>query len=407
MKLLKIVAIVSAAIVVVIGGVAGYLIATFDAARIQREIAAAVEKRTGRTLKIEGDLTLAFWPNVVVRLGRTTLSEAGGAGEFARLDNASVAVALMPLLSRNVQVREVVIDGLAATVVKKKDGTLNIADLWGAPAGREAKVGAVAPAPTFDIAAIRISNARLDWRDERTGGAFTLADLDLDSGAIHFANGAGRIGSLGLHAVFESPGHRLAARLTLSGIVSEAAALKIEKFALDADAKLADAQAVAQLASPVALDLGKQTVALTQLAGQLDISHPQLPMKTLALPLAGAASADLAKQTAALRLDTKLDDSIVKAKLDIGQFAPLALAFDLDIDTLDLDRYLPMEKKDGGDGRIDLSALKGLELSGTAKIGQLKAANVKASDIRVRIEAKNGRLDIAPLSVNARGPGGR
>jgi len=404
MKILKIFAIVFAAIVLIVGGVAGYLIATFDAARLKQEIAAAVEKRTGRTLRIEGDLSLAFWPNLAVQVGRTTLSEPGGAGEFARLESASVAVAMMPLLSGQVQVREVAIDGLAATVVKKRDGSLNIDDLRGAPADGTAKVDAgetaPGPAPKVDVAAIRIAKARLDWRDERTGKAFSLADLALESGPIRFADGVGRIASLGLGAVFTSAGHRLTARLTLSGIASEAAALKIERFALDADAKLADAHAVAKLASPVALDTAKQTVALTQLAGQLDFSHPRLPMKTLALPLSGAASADLAKRSAALRLDTKLDESTVKAKLDIGRFAPLALAFDLDIDRLDLDRYLPKEKPAGGDGRIDLAALKGLNLSGTAKIGQLTVAKVKASDIRVRLEAKDGRVDIAPLSAN-------
>lgn len=438
MKALKIVASVCAAIVLLLGGVAGYLLATFDAERIKQEIAAAVGKQTGRVLKIEGDLSLAFWPNVGVRLGRTTLSEAGGSGEFARLASASVAVAVMPLLSKSVQVREVVIDGLAATVVKNKDGTLNIADLLGVPAGKDAQVGAGAtapgPTPTIDIAAIRITNARFEWRDAQAGSALTLADLDLSSGAVRFANGAGSVAALTLAARgkldadaftvnFEAPrldiapegargetlklvatldgqDRKIAATLALSGVTGDAAALRIEKFALEADAKLADAHAIVKLAAPVALDTAKQTVALDDFSGRLDLTHPDLPMKTLGLPLAGAASVNLAKQSATLRLDTKLDDSTIKAKLDIGKFAPLALVFDLDIDTLDLDRYLPKEKKESGDGRIDLAALKGLDLSGTARIGQLTVAKVKAGDIRVRIEAKNGRLDVAPLSAN-------
>ncbi len=438
MKILKITAIVLAVVVLLLGGVAGYLIATFDAARIKQEIAAAVEKQTGRVLKIEGELSLALWPNVAVKVGRTTLSEASGAGEFARLESARVAVAVMPLIDRQVVVREVVIDGLAATVVKKKDGTLNIADLLGAPAGKETKVGAgetaPAAAPTIDIAAIRIANARFDWRDERAGSTFSLADLDFSSGAIRFANSAGRVEALALAAQgkldadaftvkFEAPqldiapegargetlklvatldgkDRKLAATLTLSGVAGDAAALKIGKFALDADARLADTHAIVKLAAPVTLDTAKQTVVLDDFTGRLDLTHPALPMKTLGLPLAGAARADLAKRSAALRLDTKLDDSTIKAKLDIGQFAPLALAFDLDIDQLDLDRYLPKDsKKESGDGRIDLSALKGLNLSGTARIGQLTVAKVKASDIRVRLEAKNGRVDVAPLSA--------
>lgn len=434
MKALKIVAIVLGVIVLLLGGAAAWLHATFDTARLKQEIAAAVEKQTGRVLKIDGDLTLGLWPDVSVRLRRATLSEAGGAGEFARLDSARVAVAVMPLLSKQVVVREVALDGFAAMVVKRKDGTLNIADLVAGKKPDAPRDAAVSPAPTFDIAAIRVTHARLDWRDEAAGSSFSLADLDLTTGPVRFAAGRGGVEALALAArgqrdadaftlkldvprleivpegargetlklaaTLDGKDRKLAATLVLTGVAGDAASLRIDKFALDADAKMNDAHAVAKLASPVAFDLGKQTVALTQLAGRLDLTHPKLPMKTLALPLVGAASADLAKQSASLRLDTRLDASTIKAKLDIGRFAPLALAFDLDIDQLDLDRYLPKDKKEAGDGRIDLSALKGLNLRGTARIGQLTVAQLKASNIRLQLDAKDGRLNIAPLSAS-------
>ncbi len=453
MKALKIALGIFAALLLGLAGVAAYLAATFDATRLKQEIAAAVEQQTGRVLKIEGDLALGFWPNVAVKLGRTTLSEPGGQAEFARLEQASVAVAVMPLLSKQVVVREVAIDGLAATVVKRKDGSLNVADLAGPAVPPAEKVGAggtagPGPMPTIDIAAIRIANARIDWRDEQQGSRFSLADLDLSSGPVRFADGRGGIEALALSArgqldadaftvkldiprlaitadgasgetfrfaaTLDGKERRIAATLRLSGVTGmagDAQSLKIEKFALDADAKVSEAQLAAKLASPVALDLGKQTVALTQLAGQLDLTHPALPMKTLALPLSGALSADLAKQSARLQLDTQLDASTIKAKVEFGKFAPLALAFDLDIDQLDLDKYLPPDRKSpdaavGGtagkaaEQKIDLSALEGLDLKGTVKIGQLTAAKLKASNLRVQVDAKQGRLAIAPLSAN-------
>lgn len=453
MKALKIVAAIFALMLLALTGAAAYLVTTFDATRLKQELAAAALQQTGRVLKIEGGLALGFWPNVAVKLGRATLSEPGGQDEFARLEQASVAVAVMPLLSKQVVVREVAIDGLAATVVKRKDGSLNVADLAGPAVPPAEKVGAggtagAGPMPAIDIAAIRIANARIDWRDEQQGSAFSLADLDLSSGPVRFADGRGGIDALALSArgqldadaftvkldiprlaiaaggasgetlrlavTLAGKDRKLAATLTLSGVTGmagDAQSLKIEKLALDADAKISEAQLVAKLASPVALDLGKQTVALTQLSGQLDLKHPALPMKTLALPLSGALSTDLARQSARLRLDTRLDASTLKAKVDIGKFAPLALAFDLDIDQLDLDKYLPPERKSpdaaaGGTAgkaakeQIDLSALKGLDLKGTVKIGQLTAAKLKASNIRVQLDAKGGRLNIAPLSAN-------
>lgn len=369
MKALKILVVFSAACAVLLGAGAAYLLATFDAARVKQEVEAAVLKQTGRTLKIEGDLALAFWPNVAVKIGRTTLSGAGGTGEFARLESASFSVAALPLLAQRLAVREADIVGLAATVVKNKDGTLSIADLLGAKQA-DAKVGAGGTAsgtpPDLDVAAIRIANARFDWRDEQAGGAFSLADFDLSSGAIRLANGAGNI----------------------------------ENLALAAQAKFPDGNAAVKLSAPVTLDLSKRTLALPRFAGQFELAHAGLPMKKLMLPLAGEASLDLAKQSAALRLETKLDDSTLKLKLDIGKFAPLALAFDLDIDTLDVDRYLPQERKPAsGDGRIDLAALKGLNLKGAARIGQLKVANLKASEIRASVAAQNGRVVLAPFAA--------
>ncbi len=443
MKILKIVAIVFAAVLLALAGAAAWLHATFDAARLKQEIAAVVERQTGRVLKIEGELALSLWPDLAVNIGRATLSEPGGAAEFARIEAARVAVAVLPLLSKQVVVREVAIDRLAATVVKKRDGTLNVADLAAGKKEEKPRDAAVPPASPIDIAAIRVANARFDWRDEQTGSTFSLADLDLSSGPVRFAAGRGGIEALTLAARgqrdadaftlrIEAPRldiapagargetlklaatlagkeRKLAATLTLADVAGDARTLKIGRFALDADAKMNDARAVAKLASPVALDLGKRTVALTQLAGRLDLTHPKLPMKTLALPLAGAASADLARQSASLRIDTKLDDGAIKAKLDIGRFAPLALGFDLDIDALDLDKYLPPERKGTQDGggaagqapqaKIDLSALKGLDLKGTVSIGRLAAAKLKASDIRARIDARDGRLNVAPLSA--------
>lgn len=448
MKTLKTAALAVLVLLIAAAGGIGWIVAGFDAPRLKREIAAAVEQRTGRTLRIEGDLALGFWPNLAVRLGAATLSEPGGASEFARIGGARVAVAVMPLFARRIEVREVAIDGLAATVIKRKDGTLNVADLLGAPAGGDEKVGAdgtvpPAAAPAIDIAAIHVANARFDWRDEQTGSTFSLADLDLSSGPVRFAAGRGGIEALTLAARgqrdadaftlrIEAPRldiapegargetltlaatlagkeRKLAATLTLADVAGDARTLKIGRFALDADAKMNDARAVAKLASPVALDLGKRTVALTRLAGRLDLTHPKLPMKILALPLSGAASADLARQSASLRIDTKLDDGAIKAKLDIGRFAPLALGFDLDIDALDLDKYLPPERKGAQDGggaagqapeaKIDLSALKGLDLKGTVSIGRLAAAKLTASDIRARIDARDGRLNVAPLSA--------
>jgi AsmA protein len=128
------------------------------------------------------------------------------------------------------------------------------------------------------------------------------------------------------------------------------------------------------------------------------------------MPLAGQLHADLKKQTAKGALSTRFDESNIALKFDVARFSPLDLGFDLEIDRLDVDKYLPPEKpgdskkgegvKNEGEGKIDLSTLKGLNVHGNARIGQFQVSNVKATNIKLKIDAEDGKLDIAPHSMN-------
>ena len=90
------------------------------------------------------------------------------------------------------------------------------------------------------------------------------------------------------------------------------------------------------------------------------------------------------------------------------KFSPLALGFDLDIDQLNVNKYLPPAKpgdagkagKAGDGGKLDLSALKGLNVHGAVRIGRFQINQVKANNIKLQIKATGGKLDIAPHSMN-------
>lgn len=336
-------------------GTVAYLAANLDA-YLKQEFAAAVARQTGRTLTFEDDLSIDLWPRLAVRLGRVSLSERGSAQAFARLAAARIAIEPLPLLSRRVAVEAIEIDGLEATLIRRQDGTLNFADLL---PGKAEKVGAgetaqpaVAPLPAIGIAAFRIGDARLAWRDERSGKEFALADIELSGGPLQFAAGGVEIAAL-----------RLAA-----------------------GAQLKDARIRAELASPLAFDAEKRSVALPQLAGRLELSHPRLVQQTLALPLAGTAHADFARQEGRLRLESRLDASHLEVTADIGSFAPFALVFAVAIDRLDLDKYL-LPAGDGG--KLDLAFLDGLDLRGTLQIGRLTAARLAADNVRLNLDTRD------------------
>ena len=177
MKALKFAAIAIAVILVVLLGAAAYIAATFDANRIKGELTRIVMEKKQRSLLIEGDLVLSFWPNVGVRLGRTTLSERGSGQVFAALDAARVSVAVLPLLSKQLVVDTVELAGLKATLVRHKDGSLNIDDLL-------AKEKDTSQTIRFDVNGIKIAAAQLAWRDEQSGRGAAISALGLNTGRI-------------------------------------------------------------------------------------------------------------------------------------------------------------------------------------------------------------------------------
>ena len=131
MKALRILGIAIGVVLALLAAGIGVLYALFDGDKIKAELSRGVLEQKQRKLDITGKLELSVWPSVGIRLGRLTLSEPGGKDEFLALESARVEVAVMPLLSKQVQVQRVEVDGLKATVVKRKDGTLSIADLTG------------------------------------------------------------------------------------------------------------------------------------------------------------------------------------------------------------------------------------------------------------------------------------
>jgi AsmA protein len=455
MKALRIISIIIGSAVALVAAGVGVLYAMFDGEKLKAELARVVLEQKQRKLDIAGKVELAVWPEVSLRLGRITLSEPGGKEEFAALDSARVAVAVMPLLSKQVQVQRIELAGLKATLVKRKDGTLNIADLVGGekqtagkspsgvpPGTQSAGAGATANSPVqLDIAGIKISNAQLTWRDEKSGSTTSLSNLDIGSGRI-LADGArqslavdalsiaakGKTGDdafelkldapklllspeksagevLSLAATLTGSKRNITAKLALSGVEGNAKALRIGKLALDLDAKAGETTAKGRLESPVTVDLAAQILALENLAGKIDIAHPQMPMKQLALPIAGKLRTDLAKQSATLELGTKFDDSKIALKLNVAKFAPLALGFDLDIDQLNVDKYLPpaaakQAEKAPKDDKLDFSALKGHDVHGTIRIGALQASKLKLAKLNATLKLAGGRLDVAPLSLS-------
>ncbi len=151
----------------------------FVKARLER---AMQEKH--RTLTIEGEPRIRLYPVAGIALGKLVLTEPASDKVFIALDSAEIAVATLPLLSREVAVEVLRISGLKVNIAREVDGRLNFADLTGAGETEASPKHGELRIPAVRIAQVAIERARVGYRDAASGQEVTLDDLNLKTGRL-------------------------------------------------------------------------------------------------------------------------------------------------------------------------------------------------------------------------------
>ena len=465
---------------------------TFDPNRYKGQIESIVKDKTGRTLRLAGDLEVAFWPSLGAKVNGVTLSERSPDQQFLSLDSAHASVAVMPLLHGAVVVDGIRVSGLKANVVRNKDGTFNFSDLLEPKQQAEKKPENKAEerkeeggqAVAFDIAGVHVDHSALSYRDLASGQELALSDFSLDTGRI--AQQAD--GKLSLKAAAKGKEPDLDLKLdvagqyrfdlpakafSLSGLDAkvngaavgirdlallakgdvaanpEKSEYHLKGFTVEAKGAMPEQSFEAKLAAPqvdIAADKAKggainldarvkqakrdiqaalrlsgvegsaKALSVPKLSAEVTMSGEGVPQKSVKIPVNGSLRADLEKQTAHADLSSKFDESTIQAKLGLAKFSPPSYLFDIAVDRLNVDRYLPAEEKPvtqpgsapkappqakpEADAPVDLSALKGLNANGKLQVGALQVKGLKLANVKAEVKAANGRLDVAPHSAN-------
>jgi AsmA protein len=335
----------------VLGGVAALLVAvvlvfalTFDPNRYKADIERMAKERTGRTLRLQGELKLAVFPSLGASVGGVTLSERGSNREFVALQSAHASVKLMPLLHGQVIVDAVRVSGLKAQIVKNKDGTYNFSDLLeGGEAKRAAKPapekkGESAPVK-FDVAGITVDRASILYRDMSSGQEISLTDVKLHTGRIA-ENVQDKIE---LAAAVKRNQPLLEAKVALNATYS----LKPDAIGLDFTAKLDD----------------------SNVKGKLSMARAAQPSYSFDLTIDR------------INLDRYLASS-EKKKPAAGKQEP------------------PKKEEAAQDAPVDLSGLKGLNARGQLQVGALQVQGLKLSNLKAQLKTADSRAEINPHSAS-------
>ncbi|MCB1959024.1 MAG: AsmA family protein [Rhodocyclaceae bacterium] len=436
-------------VALVMAALAAYLAFLFDPNDYRDRLTELVKTHTGRTLAIQGDIGLSFFPWLGFRLGAVELGNAPGFSErpFAALASAEARIKILPLLGGAIAIDTVSVQGLQLNLERRKDGVTNWDDLAGgkkdATASGDEGKRAGGGAASLAVGGIDIREGAIRWDDAQAGRSDALSGVALRTGEIS----PGQPFDFEAGASFALADPAVNGRVTLAGraaldLAAQQYRVDDLKIALKADgAGLPGGALDAQLAATLRADLAAGTASLgaltltakpLQLTGSLDATalnsapafsgrievagfNPRDWMQSagIAAPVTAnparltraALKASISGTTTRVALSevvATLDDSTLTGQIDVADLGRKALRFEVAIDALDVDSYLPPPTKAGSGAAPAAKGaaspaldLRGHDVAGRARVGKLTVSGLALSEVDARVSLSGGRLEVA------------
>lgn len=164
-------------LIVLLVAVIAYLAATFNPNDYKPYIVKMVQEKKQRTLHIDGDIKLTFWPKIGADLGKISLSEHNSEAQFAAMNSAKVSLAVLPLLQKELVVDTIYVDGVTANIIRHKDGSTNFDDLMSKDEEESEKI-------KFNIDGVHVSNASVNLSDEMADAKYSVKHFNLTTGHV-------------------------------------------------------------------------------------------------------------------------------------------------------------------------------------------------------------------------------
>ena len=402
-----------------------------DVKQYKPRIEAQVTKATGRAFSIGDDLRLSLFPYASLSFSDLHLGSLPGFKEkdFIIVKSFDVRVKLIPLLFKDIQVKRFILKGARLVLETGNDGRTN----WEFNAKTTPELSAKTPKETK-------KPVKAESGEELFLKAFTLGELAVTDGSViwldHTKKERKEISDVTL----------LLKDVSLDRPVNVTFSARLDKqpFSLKGNV------------GPIGKMLGKGAIPLdlsVRALEQVDIGlkgnvmdpasepnfdlainvSPFSPRKLMgamgkALPVSASDPGVLNRVSFKARIkgDPKnvsvsdgvldADESKVNFMIKAGSLAKPLVAFNMDLDQIDLDRYLPPTgqkeagQKGGGEKKgkavdpkeakkTDYSMLRRLSLNGTMRIAKLKVKNAKIERVHLILAGEKGIFNLQPLTM--------
>ncbi len=379
-------------------------IAFFPRDLAAREAERRIEEATERDLVLGGNVELTFWPALGFSVDQVSLSNPEGFDDVARrggvdpsevpflaADRIVFAVAVLPLLSGDIRVKQLILDGAEVRLRAKEDGTAN----WTFPTEDEENQTTIEDLRLDDV---QLNNSLITFEGAESEAPLTLEDVD--------------------------------ARLALESLDSPAtieAALTYRDQRLNIDGEVASPRAVLEEGrTPIiarvdsdALDAsfdGTFNAENGALAGAFEANGNSVRrlLAWMGSPMADGGgfgafrvNAQMAREgetTALTDAQIRLDDIDARGALTLinQENGRLRVNGALNAPSLDLNTYMPPPPR-GREGvevdagwssdPIDLSGLRALDATLDLALGSLRFQRMSFSNVALNLRVANGSAD--------------
>ncbi len=416
----------------------------------REQISAQASQSAGREINITGDLSLSVFPWLGIELGRVEIGNpAGFSGQFATVQNAGAAVKLLPLLGKDIQINRVLLDGLAADLQVKADGSNNWSGFGASSDSAATPEDADSGVRSLSIAAVDISNSALTLDNAQTGQRLEISEFNLSANGIS----SGKPFAIDAGLLLNMPRQSSQYQLQLDGqILFDQSSGQWDMDELQLEVTDQSAQPLPPVALSLSGELNTQTEILNlpeleltvddlTLSGnitgrkvlsdaafngslQLAPFNPKSVAAAFGSALPELADSDVmedfsgqlqlamtAQQIQLSELRAKLDDTSLDGDLTVTLGERPNYRFDLNVDQINLDRYLPKRSEnavrsnpqgnaESGVSAIPVETFRALDATGQLALGAVTINNLNASNITVQMQANRSGWRFDPLSAD-------
>lgn len=417
------------------------------------DISAKVYELTGKELTIDGDVHWTFFPHFSLQIPNSTLNDPKSVGNkpFATVKLSTIRLKIKPLLHSNIKIGEIALDGVQLNLIRKANGQSNWKKLSertttpsSAPVskakGSEKNSGA-------SVHSLKITDLHVSLIDEKAHQKSIVSIKQLQTNEISATS---------IKFAVEGKAHvtnsRTDSSLDLNIKTNVDFNLTTQNYSLNKmylqgqleRQSLGDNKVGMLIKANAHYDNANQTLTLNDLkaeinnlnlkgqikiekakdfSGHLTVGEFDLVKFINSLGQSAQGSYDNSLISAQFnftgtkhslhleQLTGTMGNSKIKGNIDFARLSPMDAHFQLDIDTLDLDKLMPhLTPSTGKQSKAVESSHKQkvknttrpintITASGSVTAGEIIFMKMQATDVKAKINAHNGIIKINPLTA--------